>query len=1533
MNKRLLLVLVFSAVAVGLILVGGSSAPLGFDRASGHAPAITYIVNSTADETGTCTPTFCALRQAILAANASPGPDLITFNIPISDSGYNPSTGQWTITLSSPLPALSGDGTTINAQTQPPPLGFGLNSDSPEIYAIYYIILWALPSPYGMEITGSYNQIDGLVIQGAQNYGVYIHGTGAVNNQLMGNEIVNNTDDGVRIEDGASLNSVGTQSNGNLISGNGGDGVEIDGSAGSNMVVGNYIGTDASGVSAQANSGYGVRISNSISITVGMLGEGNGNLISGNTSGGVLITGGSSSGNRVTNNKIGTNAEGDEAIPNLDGVVITNAKNSFIEDNLIAGNTQDGLRIEGYLATGTNASGNEFGQDAHAEMQYGNGRFGLVLQGESSQSTFFENIINKNGYFGDYTHRGGVGILTASTSNTFHQNEIAYNASDGVYINASAGNLLDANSIYSNQYLGINNENGGNQELPPPVIKTYNVMGTFAGFEAEVCSGCYAQLYSDNNGEGRYFEETLTPSITGTVKYGGYPKGTAYTLIAIDSDGNTSEFSASPVDVYLSIDDALPDVIVNKAPGDADSPAGNTIVEFVANITGYDPTLNTNLTLSLQIAGIDLGSPTRVFYRDQITSLDGTEITGWTNPSTGKFVVSGIDLSAIYDSSTGKTKWSHRIVFRFEIPHSSMLGATLAIASLSTSGERTLRQGVDLATLRLIKAEGIILTNRTLLYQNNYRDNNDDDVTKLLQTVYTLAQGSPSNSNPKMVVYYVDAYSSDALNWDNTTVDYSQSESTINQAADAIKKLDDDWIEDSTSKWVSGTNSCKSAVNNPTWLVILGDDDVIPFYRRPDPKGDEDDDSDGWSSDSVVKALESNGYMFTNDSYADFSLNNCGDETDWGKGFVDLNTGRIVGVSAADMLKLISNGLSGPAVTGRTVASSSDGFNVEKIVGSMTARGFNVLNDDESPSTENNSDWNYSDIVTILGDSAGFSAYAHQGHANHNIWGTGEEEVYLTASTFNSAPIAAEITANRPFFTACGCRSGLALSKYWSDSVVYGLVHAGASGVVGSTALMMFDPYYPSPGLDNHDWGEELVQDFWKYELWGNPSYVSVGYALLLSKRYYNWGTYFSSWDNKAIMEYALYGLPWVGFYGSVTNSPLVQLIGFQQDEATWPLVQPEATLADTYVVTYTLDASDYAITTTQGFNLVLVDGMEASEGENGPIVPLATLNLNLPVGASIVKVAVTRWGEVDLGALNIPMMLPAGPTPSGNLGGYIETPASVGIYPSQPYTVSVVLEATGQLVRILVIPLEYNAATHQTTLYSNVTVQVTYELSAKVGLTTLAVDTSDLAPGGPFTLNAGLFNASSETVDLTGTLTLENDFGEIVGVQALPPLYVMGGAQYPLAQGWVAPLTEGSYNLYLELWHAGSLQVIGRQTLSVTGGRITAFEVPDQPFPGQVVELTVGFSNQRDTQFDGKVTVSIYSIDGELVETLESSISLPAYNEVMLGFDWDTAGLSPGAYSLTAMVNDMVETVTYGPLQKSINLAYQTVYLPVVSK
>src|SRR3954453_17447125 len=59
-----------------------------------------------------------SLRQAILDANANPGVDMIQFNIPTTDPGFDPATGSFSIRLTSALPGIT-DPVTIDGTTQP----------------------------------------------------------------------------------------------------------------------------------------------------------------------------------------------------------------------------------------------------------------------------------------------------------------------------------------------------------------------------------------------------------------------------------------------------------------------------------------------------------------------------------------------------------------------------------------------------------------------------------------------------------------------------------------------------------------------------------------------------------------------------------------------------------------------------------------------------------------------------------------------------------------------------------------------------------------------------------------------------------------------------------------------------------------------------------------------------------------------------------------------------------------------------------------------------------------------------------------------------------------------------------------------------------------------------------------------------------------------------------------------------------------------------------------------------------------------
>ncbi len=175
------------------------------------------------------------------------------------------------------------------------------------------------------------------LISGNTDAGVAIINTGTNLNVVAGNFIGTNVagsaalpnGTGVFIGSGAQSNRIGTNGTDkdlagerNLLSGNVNTGVQIDqGGTSSNVVAGNFIGTDVNGLVAVANGGDGILIglgaqSNDIGTNAdGVAGVAERNLISGNRGDGVALAAGTSQ-NMVAGNYIGTNVAGSAALPN-----------------------------------------------------------------------------------------------------------------------------------------------------------------------------------------------------------------------------------------------------------------------------------------------------------------------------------------------------------------------------------------------------------------------------------------------------------------------------------------------------------------------------------------------------------------------------------------------------------------------------------------------------------------------------------------------------------------------------------------------------------------------------------------------------------------------------------------------------------------------------------------------------------------------------------------------------------------------------------------------------------------------------------------------------------------------------------------------------------------------------------------------------------------------------------------------------------------------------------------------------------------
>jgi titin len=240
----------------------------------------------------------------------------------------------------------------------------------------------------------------------ANNDGVFLVGAGTSNNVIQGNFIgtdatgtaaLGNARDGVLFEQGASANTLGGTATGatNVISGSGLYGVYLYGSGTSgNVVLGNKIGTDVNGMAPLGNTSGVVLALGPTANTVGGATAGANNLISGNINNGVELDGVGTSANVVQGNFIGTDVNGTAAVPNgLVGVLVrTGATANTVggvvagAGNLISGNAADGVYLTGSGTSGNVVLGNLIGTDVTGTAALGNAQDGVHVSAGAAQN-------------------------------------------------------------------------------------------------------------------------------------------------------------------------------------------------------------------------------------------------------------------------------------------------------------------------------------------------------------------------------------------------------------------------------------------------------------------------------------------------------------------------------------------------------------------------------------------------------------------------------------------------------------------------------------------------------------------------------------------------------------------------------------------------------------------------------------------------------------------------------------------------------------------------------------------------------------------------------------------------------------------------------------------------------------------------------------------------------------------------------------------------------------------------------------------
>uniref|UniRef100_UPI00286D8556 DUF4347 domain-containing protein n=1 Tax=Sphaerotilus sp. TaxID=2093942 RepID=UPI00286D8556 len=425
----------------------------------------------------------------------------------------------------------------------------------------------------------------------------------------------------------------------NVVSGNATMGIQISSaSANSNTVLGNYIGTSASGLVDLGNGEDGIQIDGGASMnTIGGLTAAARNVVSGNNNSGIAIDGSASVGNTVLGNTIGLAANGTSSLGNThNGVSVYQSTNTVIGSTLVAGrnviasNVLSGISITD--ATGTQVLGNYIGTDATAAVARGNGLDGIRMSGNTTGSV--------------------IGGGAAGSGNL-----IANNTGDGVLVNTAFGtaNAIFGNATTANSETGI--------DLGPDNGTTLNDFGDY-DVGANSLQNFPVLTSATSSPAGTAISGSLDTSILGTYRIDfyanhrggedgtGYGEGERYLGYTTVSSGvvGVVSFTAMLTDAWVNHNDrvtATATVDLGGGNYGATSEFAMNVIATASGVVVVDTTADTldGTTSSITNLGNNRGADGRISLREAIAATNNT--ANGATPDKIVFGIAGTDAHTI----------------------------------------------------------------------------------------------------------------------------------------------------------------------------------------------------------------------------------------------------------------------------------------------------------------------------------------------------------------------------------------------------------------------------------------------------------------------------------------------------------------------------------------------------------------------------------------------------------------------------------------------------------------------------------------------------------------------------------------------------------------------------------------------------------------------------------------------------------------------------------------------------------------------
>jgi hypothetical protein len=436
----------------------------------------------------------------------------------------------------------------------------------------------------------------GNVISGNALSGVSVDGT---NIEVLGNRIGTNAAGSAAVGNAIGVgvtnqnNSIGNATGGgNVISG-GTTGIKVTGATAINtQILGNRIGTDASGLAAIPNTfsidigsnAFNTTVGGTAGVSVGGDCTGSCNLIVGQY--GIFAQLASTI--TIAGNYIGTNVHGTGAFPGAgNGIDIRYSPNVTIggatsaQRNVIGGFSLCGINLQGAATTTAQVLGNYIGVGANNATLIPNGvginvaevsgakigaavvGAGNVVIGNTLKGIWLNDGSSTAQVFGNEVGRAGAGNIddgiriTSVSPGGNHQigsinvaqeaNLIRFNGGSGIHVTSPiVGNGLRGNSIEGNAVEGITLDPGANNNIAAPALGSVDATVAHT-LHLTIATGGTIDVYkADALGQGKTYLLSDGPHAAGPVDIALnalVSSGDTIVATVTDASNNTSEFS------------------------------------------------------------------------------------------------------------------------------------------------------------------------------------------------------------------------------------------------------------------------------------------------------------------------------------------------------------------------------------------------------------------------------------------------------------------------------------------------------------------------------------------------------------------------------------------------------------------------------------------------------------------------------------------------------------------------------------------------------------------------------------------------------------------------------------------------------------------------------------------------------------------------------------------------------------------------------------------------------------------------------